>query len=139
MPAINAVGTMGSLPGMYAMYQRRLADARQQSALTANYFANAAAARTKAANPSQPELPVQPVTPVRQVGANAAVQTPVAVSEPRLPTVEDLNSASENLARMRIQYPGAATPLDEAESSAADKQQEQGRFNTLVMNLPGIS
>lgn len=92
MPAISAIGSQYNMQAYYA--------------------ANISAARTAAANPSQPNAPVEPVSAVRQVAPDTSVRMPVAVQEPTLPTVDDLNNASENLARMRIEYPEEAAQSD---------------------------
>ena len=91
MSGIGAIGSSGSLSGIY----------RQ-----AYYAANISAARSASVNPAQPETPVEPVSAVRRVAPDAPVRQPLAVQEPRIPTVDDLNTASETLARMRVQYPG---------------------------------
>ena len=88
MPAISAIGSQFNMQAYYA--------------------ANISAARTAAANPSQPNAPVEPVSAVGRVTPDESVRMPVAVQEPALPTVDDLNNASDNLARMRIEYPGEA-------------------------------
>ncbi len=67
------------------------------------YASRVSAAYSAAANPSQPEAPVEPVSAVRRVAPDAAVRVPVPIQERRLPTEQDLNNASEHLARMRIQ------------------------------------
>ena len=105
MPSISAIGSFGGMSGISAMYNNRISANRQ-----ADYAASAAAARTAAANPSQPNAPVEPVSAVRAVAPDASVRMPVAVQEPALPTVDDLNNASDNLARMRIEYPEAEAP-----------------------------
>ena len=88
----------------------------------AYYAANISAARTAAANPAQPNTPVEPVDEVRRVAPDAAVRRPVAVQEPALPTVDDLNNASDNLARMRIQSPEES---EAAEAQTAEQAQAQ--------------
>ena len=95
MPGIGAVGASSGMSGLYAQ---------------AYYASHISAARSNAVNPSQPELPVEPVSPVRRVTPDAAVRMLIAVREPRVPTVDDLNSAAETLARMRVQYPDEAEP-----------------------------
>ena len=93
MSGIGAIGSSGGMSGLY---------------LQAYYASHISAARSAAVNPAQPETPVEPVSAVRRVAPDAPVRMPVAVREPALPTVDDLNSASENLARMRVQYPEGA-------------------------------
>lgn len=93
MSGVNAVG----YGGMSVAWQRSI------------YASRIAAAHSAAANPSQPERPVEPVEPVRRVAPDAAVRMPVAVPEPRIPTEDDLNNASDTLARMRIQFPEDAS------------------------------
>ena len=93
----------------------------------AYYAANISAARTAAANPAQPNTPVEPVDEVRRVAPDAAVRRPVAVQEPALPTVDDLNNASDNLARMRIQSPEETEAAEEAETTEQAQEQEQAQ------------
>ena len=111
MPAVSAIGASGGMSALYAMYSQQLARSRQQM----NQAANAAAARSAAMNPSQPEAPVEPVSAVGRVKPDETVRMPVAVQDTPLPTVEDLNNAADNLARMQIQY-----PEDNAEAENAD-------------------
>lgn len=110
MSGIGAIGSYGGISGLY----------RQ-----AYYAANLSAARSAAANPAQPDTPVEPVSAVRRVAPDASVRMPIAVQEPSLPTVDDLNSASETLARMRVQYP---------EEAAGEQIAAQDRVNTLLKN-----
>ncbi|MBE6908543.1 MAG: hypothetical protein E7474_02900 [Ruminococcaceae bacterium] len=111
MSAINAVGN-GNMSAAW----------RQ-----ASYVSNLSAAKSAAANPSQPEAPVEPVSSVRRVSPDAAVRTPVSVQEPRVPDEAELNNAADNLARMRIQY--------EQEAENADKQDlAQAGLNNYFMN-----
>lgn len=110
MPAINAVGYGG---GMNAAWQQSY------------YASKISAARTAAANPSQPETPVEPVSAVRRVAPDAAVRMPVAVQEPRVPTEADLNNASDNLARMRIQSVETAGAAEESETAEAANAAEE--------------
>lgn len=119
MTGISAVGLSGTASNLSAMYRDRLNAVRSQ----AYYAANVSAARAAAVNSAQPNAPVEPVSPVRAVKPDAAVRMPVVLSEPRLPTVGDLNSADETLARMRVQYPG----------------EDASEFNTLLKNPSGIS
>ena len=121
MPSIGAIGSAGNLSAIY-----------QQ----AYYASNVSAARSAAANPSQPETPVEPVGAVRRVAPDAAVRQPVAVQEPTLPTVDDLNNASDNLARMRIQ---SAEPADEAESAEMQTAEQAEEVNQNITNAAGIS
>lgn len=93
MVGISSISSAGSMSAVY----------RQ-----AYYAANVAAARSATANPAQPELPVEPVSAVRRVAPDAAVRQPITVREPVLPTVKDLDNASDNLVRMRIQFPEKA-------------------------------
>ena len=101
MSGIGAIGASYNGSALYAMYRDRLSAGRSQ----AYYAADISAARAASIHPAQPEIPVEPVSPVRAVKPDAAVRIPVAVQEPRLPRVEDLDSAAETLSRMRIQYP----------------------------------
>lgn len=71
----------------------------------ARYLMNLSAARSNAASPARADTPVEPVEPVKPLPADVPVKFPVSLPEQRLPTVEDLNNASEQLVRMRIQYP----------------------------------
>lgn len=119
MAGISAIGSLGAISNLSAMYRDRLSAGRSR----AYYAANISAAYS--ANPAQPELPVTPVTPVRAVQPDTVVRMPIVVQEPRLPTVDDLNSAAETLARMRVQYP-------EDSESTMD-------FNTLLKNPAGFS
>lgn len=109
---VGAVGSQSSLSALYAQ---------------SYYAAKLSAARTAAANPAQPEAPVEPVSPVRAVKPDVPVRMPIAVGEPSLPTVDALNNASDNLARMRIQYPEEAAPADM-------QTMAQRGVNTLFMN-----
>lgn len=109
------IGAIGSQSGLSAIYAQSY------------YAAKLSAARSSAASPAQPNAPVEPVSPVRAVKPDAPVRMPIVVQEPSLPTVDDLNNASDNLARMRIQYAEEAAPA--AMQSAA----QQG-VNTLFMN-----
>ena len=120
MPSIGAIGSSGS---MSAVYQQ------------AYYAAKISAARTAAANPAQPETPVEPVDAVRRVAPDAAVRQPVAVQEPSLPTVDDLNNASDNLARMRVQYAEQAEPVD----ARTEEQAAEEEVNTNFTTPAGIS
>lgn len=113
------VGAIGSQSGMSALYVQLYRNA------------NLSAARTRAANPSQPNAPVEPVSPVRAVKPDAAVRMPVPVEEPSLPTVDALNNASDNLARMRIQYAEEAAPADAQTTAQAAVQPG---VNTLFTN-----
>ncbi|MBO4914583.1 MAG: hypothetical protein J5449_05190 [Oscillospiraceae bacterium] len=117
MAGINPVGYGGNVSAVW----------RQ-----ADYNAKVSAAYTAAANPSQPDSPVEPVSAVRRVAPDAAVRVPVAVQEPQIPTEAELNNASDNLARMRIQYPGEA-------ESALGQTMAQAGINTFLMNAAGIS
>lgn len=90
---MSGISAIGPSTGLSAYYRQ------------AFYAAHVSAARSAAINPSQPDTPVEPVSPVRRVSANASVRIPVPIQERRLPTVDDLNNASENLVRMRIRYP----------------------------------
>ncbi len=117
---MGGIGPVGSAGGMSAVYLR------------AQYAAHLTAARSAAANPAQPEKPVEPVSAVRQTAPDTPVRLPIAVGERRLPTVDDLNNASENLARMRMQYAGETA---QAEPQADEKHD----FNTFLMNAAGIS
>ena len=144
MPAISAIGSQYNMQAYYA--------------------ANISAARTAAANPAQPNTPVEPVSAVGKVMPDASVRMPIAVQEPTLPTVDDLNNASENLARMRIEYPEEAEQSDMqglaqaqgepqgiAALTAQPEEAPQGLealtaqntvavgINTLVTNVAGIS
>ena len=121
MIGISAIASSGAASNLSALYRDRLSAERSKS----YYAASVSAARSAAVNPAQPEIPVQPVTPVRSVKPDAPVRVPILVQEPRLPTVDDLNTASETLARMRVRYPeGAEAAMD---------------FNTLLKNPAGIS
>ena len=93
----------------------------------ARYMFNVSAARAAAANPARAETPVEPVQPVRALPADVPVKLPLSLSyaETRLPTEEDLNNASEVLARMRIQYP----EQEGQEAAAAPYLQELGLGN----------
>ena len=83
----------------------------------ARYMCNISAARAAAANPARAETPVEPVQPVRALPSDVPVKLPLTLTaaETRLPTEEDLNNASEALARMRIQYPAQENAADNAE------------------------
>ena len=137
MPAINAVGSVGYMPGMYSTNQNRISLTLNKYDM--NISANAAALRANAVNPSQPNLPVQPVEPVGRVTGNAAVRMPVNVSEPRLPTEADLNNAQENLVRMFVQYPESVQAPMSAQTSlnVLEKAQETG-VAEIADNVSGI-
>ena len=133
MPAINAVGSVGYMPGMYSMNKNRIS-------MTLNHYgtsiaANAAALRINAVSPSQPELPVQPVQPVGRITGNAAVRMPMNVPEPRLPTEADLNNARENLVRLFVQYPETSQPVQGL--NALEKAEETGTAE-IADNVAGI-
>ena len=102
MPAIGAIGSQYNMQAYYA--------------------ANISAARTAAANPSQPNAPVEPVSAVGRVMPDASVRMPIGVQEPTLPTVDDLNNASENLARMRIEYPEEAADMQGLSQAQSEPQ-----------------
>ena len=74
----------------------------------APYYFNIMAMRQSALRPAQTDTPVEPVDPVKRTAAatDTAPVFPMAQKETALPTVADLNNAQDNLARMRIQYPG---------------------------------
>ena len=88
--------------------------------MQSRYMMNLSAARAAGTNPARAETPVEPVQPVRALPQDTPVRLPVTVPEMRLPTVDDLNNASEHLARMRIQYPGE----DAADVAAAEGRME---------------
>lgn len=89
---MSGIGAIGSSTALSPYYRQ------------AYYLAHISAARSAAANPAQPNQPVEPVSPVRRVSPDTPVRIPVPFQERRLPTVDDLNNASEHLVRMRIQY-----------------------------------
>ncbi len=96
------------------------------------YLSNIAKARSAGVNPAQPETPVEPVDEVRPVAPDASVRQPVAVQETRVPSEEDLNNASDNLARMRIEYAEESAPAEEQPAS-------QSENNNYLTNVAGIS
>lgn len=115
MDGIGALGASGGMAGAY---------------MQAYYLSHISAARSAAANPAQLESPVEPVFAVRRVAPDAPVRQPVPVREPRVPQVEDLNNAADNLARMRIQPPEEALSAEEP---------SQTGVNTYLTNAAGIS
>ena len=91
--------------------------------LQAQYYMHLSAARSGGAYAARANAPVEPVEPVRALPSDTPVRYPVALSEPSLPRPEDLNNASDNLARMRIVYPEMEeeAPLPGLASAAASE------------------
>ena len=100
----------------------------------AYYYMGMSRARSAAATPAQVETPVQPVSPVKAVPADVPVKVPVAVPEIPLPTVDALNNASENLARMRIAYPDTEPVFRFGPQGLI-----MGAESAASMNLPGAA
>ena len=98
--------------------------------LQAQYYLNMSAARRAAANPARAETPVEPVQPVRPLPSDTPVRFPISFAETALPTVDDLNNASENLAKMRISYAGGADQASQAEQT--------GMFSPLRGQTNGV-
>ena len=97
------------------------------------YYAHLSAARSAGANGARANTPVEPVPPVRALPEDVPVRFPVSIASPSLPTPEDLNNASDNLARMRIIYPEDAEDLAQPSLSALAGQEDAAR----ILQFPG--
>ena len=121
--------------GIGALQNNGLSSLWQQ----ARYLYGVSAARAAAANPARAETPVEPVQPVRALPSDTPVKYPVLLAGTRLPTEEDLNNAQENLARMRIQYPGQEQAGQEAAATPYLQQMRLGDLeNQLAWKQGGL-
>ncbi|MBE7004886.1 MAG: hypothetical protein E7425_11550 [Ruminococcaceae bacterium] len=98
MPRVDSVDSARAVGGLSGAWRQ------------VYYASRVSAAYAAAANPSRPNTPVEPVSPVRPVAKNAPVRVPIAVPEP--PAEDELDSASERLARMRVLSPEDVKKLE---------------------------